>query len=119
MPKEKTQDQSRPNVVGKGARRGIGTAKRDRPLTQFALETLRDAVPQELIHGPSHQTAAENERRTMAGQEEVGNPIYSAQLSAGSSETDNSNSISAPGKIPEHVTNSEEPFQAVEPQVGA
>lgn len=47
----------------------------------------------------------------MAGQEEVGNPIYSAQPSADSLATDNSNSISASGKIPEHVTNSEEPIQ--------
>jgi hypothetical protein len=37
--KEKTQDQRRPKP------RGIGAAKRNRPLTQFALETLRDAEP--------------------------------------------------------------------------
>ncbi|KAF4626911.1 hypothetical protein G7Y89_g11248 [Cudoniella acicularis] len=52
-----------------------------------------DAEPQELIQGPSHQTAAENELRTVADQE-VGNPIHS--------------------RIPECVTNSEEPIQAVE-----
>jgi Protein of unknown function (DUF3723) len=119
MRKEKTQDQRKPKVVGKGVQRGIGAAKRNRPLTQFALGTLRDAKPQELIQGPSHQTAAENERRTMADQEEVGNPIHSAQPSADSPATDNSNSISASGKIPEHVTNSEEPIQAVEAQVSA
>ncbi|CZR66318.1 uncharacterized protein PAC_16219 [Phialocephala subalpina] len=111
MRKEKTQDQRRPKVVGKGVQRGIGAATRNRPLTQFALETLKDAEPQEFIQGPSHQTEAENERRTIADQEEVGNPIHSAQPSADSSATDNSNSISASGKIPEHVTNSEEPIQ--------
>ncbi len=66
MSKEKTQDQSRPKVVGKGARRGIGAAKRNRPLTQFALETLRDAEPQELTQkGRSPQPMA-NERQTTA-----------------------------------------------------
>jgi len=45
MPKEKTQDQRRPKIVGKGVQRGIGAAKRNRPLTQLALETLRDAKP--------------------------------------------------------------------------
>ncbi|RDL36213.1 uncharacterized protein BP5553_06825 [Venustampulla echinocandica] len=116
MPKEKTQDQRRPKIVGKGVQRGIGAAKRNWPLTQFELETLRDAEPQELIQGPSHQTAVENERRTMADQEEVENPIHNAQPSADYSATDNSNSTPASGKIPEHVTNSEELIKAVELQ---
>ncbi len=69
MPKEKTQDQGRPKVVGKGLRRprGIGVAKRDWPVTQFVLETLRDAKLRELIEeGPSPQTMAEDERQTTA-----------------------------------------------------
>jgi hypothetical protein len=104
-PKEKTQDQGRPKVVGKDLRRprGIGAAKRDRPVTQFALETLRDAEPQELIEGPSPQTMAEDERQTTADQKIVGNPTHSAQPGPDSSATDN-NSISASGRIPEHVT---------------
>mgnify|MGYP003642614087 CR=1 FL=1 len=118
MSKEKTQDQSKPKVVGKGARRGIGAAKRNRPLTQFALETLRDAERQELTQGRSPQPTA-NERQTTADQEAVGNPTHSTQAGTDSSATNNSNSISASGKVPDHVTNSEEQIQAVEPQVRA
>jgi hypothetical protein len=119
MSKEKTQDQSRPKVVGKGARRGIGAAKRNRPLTQFALETLRDAESQELTQeGRSPQPTA-NERQTTADQEEVGNPTHSTQPGTDSLATNNSNSISASGKVPDHITNSEEQIQAVEPQVRA
>jgi hypothetical protein len=114
MSKEKTQDQSRPKVVGKGARRGIGAAKRNRPLTQFALETLRDAESQELT-----QEGVENERQTTADQEVVGNPTHIRQPGTDSAATNNSNSISASGKISDHVTNSEEQIQAVEPQVRA
>jgi hypothetical protein len=119
LPKEKTQDQGRPKAVGKGARRGIGAAKRNRPLTQFALETLRDAESQELTQeGRSPQPTA-NERPTTADQEVVGNPTHSTQPATDSSATNNSNSISASSKIPDHVTNSEEQIQAVEPQVRA
>ena len=46
-----------------GVRRGLGAKRRERPITQFALETLRDAEPQELTQeGPSPQPMAENER---------------------------------------------------------
>jgi hypothetical protein len=107
---EKTQDQRRPKAVGKGLRRGIGAAKRDRPLTQFALETLRDAEP---------QTMVEDERQITADQEVVGNLTHSTQPGTNSSVTNNSNSISASGKVPDHVTNSKEQIQAVEPQVRA
>jgi hypothetical protein len=70
--KEETQDQRKPKVMGNGLRRGIGAAKRDRPLTQFALETLRDAESQELTQeGPSPQTTVENERQTTVDQEVV------------------------------------------------
>jgi hypothetical protein len=117
---KKTQDQRRPKVVGKGLRRGIGAAKRDRPLTQFALETLRDAGPQELIQeGRSPQTMVEDERQTTADQEVVGNPAHSTQPGTDSSATNNSSSISASGKVPDHVTNPEEQIQVVEPQVRA
>jgi hypothetical protein len=120
MSKEKTQDQSRPKIVGKGARRGIGAAKRNRPLTQFALETLRDAESQELTQeGPSPQTTVENERQTTADQEVVGNPTHNTQPGTDSAATNNSNSTSASGKVPDQVTNSEEQIQAVEPQVRA
>ena len=77
-PKEETQDQRRPKVVGKRLRRGIGAAKRNRPLTQFALETLRDAEPQEVTQeGRSPQPTAENELQTTADQEVIGNPTHS------------------------------------------
>jgi hypothetical protein len=122
MPKEKTQDQERPKVVGKGFRRprGIGAAKRDRPVTQLALKTLRDAELRELIEeGPSPQTITEDKRQTAADQNIVGNPTHRTQPGTDSSATNNNNSISASGKIPEHVTNSEEQIQAVQPQVRA
>ena len=58
---------------------------------------------------------AEDERQTTVDQKIVGNPTYSAQPGPDSSATDNNNSISASGKIPEHVTNSEEQIQAIQP----
>lgn len=121
--KEKPSEQKQEQRDSKAAsvRRGISTAKRNkRPLTQFALETLRDAEPQELTQeGRSPQTIADNERQITADQEVIGNPTHSTQPGTDSSATDNSNSISASGKIREHVTNYEEQIQAVEPQVRA
>ncbi|KAH7108730.1 hypothetical protein B0J11DRAFT_602103 [Dendryphion nanum] len=116
--KEKTQDQSKPKVMENGARRGISAAKKKRPLTQFALETLRDAESQERTHeGLSPQTTARNERQATAVREVVQNPTRSTQPGTDSSATDPINPISASGKIPGHVTNSEEQIRAIEPQI--
>ncbi|ERF71962.1 hypothetical protein EPUS_06521 [Endocarpon pusillum Z07020] len=62
-------------------------------------------------------TPTYGELQTTADQEVVGNPIHSTQPGTDSSATNNSNSISGSGKIPDHVTNSEEQIQAVEPQI--
>jgi hypothetical protein len=86
----------------------------------IALETLRDAELRELREeGPSPQTMAEDERQTAADQNIVRNPTHRTQPGTDSSATDNNYSISASGKIPEHVANSEEQIQAVQPQVRA
>jgi hypothetical protein len=62
---------------------------------------------------------AEDERQTAADQNIVRNPTHRTQPGTDSSATDNNYSISASGKIPEHVANSEEQIQAVQPQVRA
>ncbi|KAH7111361.1 hypothetical protein B0J11DRAFT_543704 [Dendryphion nanum] len=104
--KEKTQDQSKPKVVENGARRGISAAKKNRPLTQFALETLRDAESQERAHeGLSPQTTVRNERQATAVREVVQNPTRSTQPGTDSSATDSSNirAIEPQGPDPRQV----------------
>lgn len=103
--------------MGKRARRSISTAKRNRPLTQFALGTLRDAESQEQ-EGRSTQPTA-NKRQTTADQEVVGNPAHSTQPGTDSLATNNSNLISVLGKIPDYVTNFKEQIQAIKPQIKA
>lgn len=104
--KEKTQDQSKPKVVENGARRGISAAKKNRPLTQFALETLRDAESQERAHeGLSPQTTVRNERQATAVREVVQNPTRSTQPGTDSSATDSSNIRAIEPQITRRTTN--------------
>ncbi|KAH7111054.1 hypothetical protein B0J11DRAFT_473541 [Dendryphion nanum] len=115
---EKTQHQSQPRVVENGAQRGIGAAKKNRPLTQFALETLRNAESQECTHESlSPQTTVRNEYQATTVREVVQNPTRSTQHGMDSSATDSSNPISASGKIPDHVTDSGEQIREIEPQI--
>ncbi|KAH8799664.1 hypothetical protein F5884DRAFT_758143 [Xylogone sp. PMI_703] len=115
---EQRQEQVNSKAMRSGVPKGIGAVNRSRrPLTQFALETLRDAEPQEPIQeGQTPQTAAENERQNAAEQEAVRNPTHRTQPGTDSSATKNSNSASASGKVPEHVAIPEEQIQSDQPQ---
>jgi hypothetical protein len=97
--------------------RKIIPRKKDRPLTHFDFVKVinsesppaNKALAQPSPEKPASQATAENERQPMAGQDGIGNPTHGLQPA-----TDNSNSKSASGKIPEHTTNSKEPVQAMQ-----